>query len=132
MSGAILPGALATKPLSSAGIGSAARASGLASRANMMTMAANPSAAGQPGRLPLHLPRPLLPWADQRRAMTASPPDTDRSNRLWGGRFARGPAAIMERINASIGFDRVLFAQDIAASKAHSRMLVARGIIGQA
>ena len=50
-------------------------------------------------------------------------------NRLWGGRFARGPAAIMERINASIGFDRRLYAQDIAASKAHCQMLVRQSII---
>jgi argininosuccinate lyase len=64
--------------------------------------------------------------------MTASPTSDDASNQLWGGRFARGPAAIMERINASIGFDRALFAQDIAASKAHASMLAAKGIIGQA
>jgi argininosuccinate lyase len=64
--------------------------------------------------------------------MTGSPPSVERSNQLWGGRFARGPAAIMERINASIGFDRLLYAQDIAASKAHASMLAARGIIGQA
>jgi len=64
--------------------------------------------------------------------MTGSPPSVERSNQLWGGRFTRGPAAIMERINASIGFDRLLYAQDIAASKAHAGMLAARGIIGQA
>jgi len=51
-------------------------------------------------------------------------------NRLWGGRFDEGPAAIMEEINASIDFDRKLFRQDIAASKAHARMLSTQGIIG--
>ncbi|MBV8169256.1 MAG: argininosuccinate lyase, partial [Alphaproteobacteria bacterium] len=51
------------------------------------------------------------------------------ANRLWGGRFARGPAAVMERINASIGFDRKMYAQDIAASKAHCQMLVRQNII---
>ena len=51
---------------------------------------------------------------------------------MWGGRFAAGPAEIMARINASIGFDRRLHAQDIAGSRAHCRMLVACGIIGQA
>ncbi|MEN3975198.1 argininosuccinate lyase [Emcibacter sp. SYSU 3D8] len=56
--------------------------------------------------------------------------DDNGSNKLWGGRFAGGPAAIMERINASIGFDRKLYAQDIAASKAHCAMLVATDIIG--
>jgi len=48
---------------------------------------------------------------------------------MWGGRFAAGPSAIMERINASVDFDQRLFAQDIAGSKAHARMLVAQGII---
>jgi argininosuccinate lyase len=46
------------------------------------------------------------------------------SNTMWGGRYAAGPAQIMERINASIDFDRRLYAQDIAGSKAHCRMLV--------
>ncbi len=58
--------------------------------------------------------------------------DENGSNKLWGGRFAGGPAAIMERINASIGFDRKLHAQDIAASKAHCAMLAATGIIAPA
>ena len=48
---------------------------------------------------------------------------------MWGGRFAAGPAAVMEQINASIGFDRRFYAQDIAASKAHAAMLVQQGII---
>ncbi len=48
---------------------------------------------------------------------------------MWGGRFAGGPAEIMERINVSIDFDRHLYAQDIAASKAHAAMLAATGII---
>src|SRR5882724_4968083 len=51
------------------------------------------------------------------------------ANRMWGGRFAAGPAAVMEQINASIGFDRRFYAQDIAASKAHAAMLVRQGII---
>ena len=51
---------------------------------------------------------------------------------MWGGRFQSGPDAIMEEINASIGFDRRLFAQDIAASKAHAAMLAKQGIIGKA
>ncbi len=50
-------------------------------------------------------------------------------NTLWGGRFAAGPAAVMERINASIGFDRRLAAQDIAGSMAHAGMLAKQGII---
>jgi len=52
-----------------------------------------------------------------------------KSNTMWGGRFAAGPSAIMEEINASIGFDWRLYAQDIAGSKAHAEMLAAQGII---
>ena len=48
---------------------------------------------------------------------------------MWGGRFASGPGAIMEEINASIDFDRHLYRQDIAASKAHADMLGKQGII---
>ncbi|MBK8907254.1 MAG: argininosuccinate lyase [Rhodospirillales bacterium] len=51
---------------------------------------------------------------------------------IWGGRFASGPAAIMEEINASVDFDRRLFAHDIAGSKAHCTMLVRQGIISEA
>ncbi|MGV6850366.1 MAG: argininosuccinate lyase [Marinibacterium sp.] len=52
-----------------------------------------------------------------------------KSNQMWGGRFADGPHAIMEAINASIGFDRRLAAQDIAGSRAHAAMLAATGIL---
>ncbi len=48
---------------------------------------------------------------------------------MWGGRFAAGPDAIMEAINASIGFDQRLAAQDIEGSRAHAAMLAATGII---
>jgi len=59
-----------------------------------------------------------------------SPNDTSKpANVQWGGRFAAGPSQVMERINASIGFDRRLFAQDIAGSRAHVRMLIAQGIL---
>ncbi|EHK57991.1 argininosuccinate lyase [Allomesorhizobium alhagi] len=55
--------------------------------------------------------------------------DKKASNAMWGGRFASGPAAIMEAINASIGFDKKLYAQDIRGSIAHSEMLSETGII---
>jgi argininosuccinate lyase len=55
--------------------------------------------------------------------------DEKTSNRMWGGRFATGPAAIMEAINASIGFDRKLYRQDIEGSLAHAAMLAEKGII---
>ena len=51
------------------------------------------------------------------------------SNKMWGGRFATGPDAIMEEINASIGFDYRLAAQDIRGSKAHVAMLAETGIV---
>src|SRR5213595_443821 len=51
------------------------------------------------------------------------------SNKMWGGRFTGRPDAIMEEINVSIDVDRHLYAQDIAASKAHAAMLAAQGII---
>lgn len=55
--------------------------------------------------------------------------DKKASNQMWGGRFASGPAAIMEAINASIGFDKKLYSQDIRGSIAHSEMLAEKGII---
>ncbi|MEZ5756033.1 MAG: argininosuccinate lyase [Paracoccaceae bacterium] len=60
--------------------------------------------------------------------MSASP-DTRSANQMWGGRFAEGPDAIMTAINASIGFDKRLYAQDIAGSRAHAAMLAATGIL---
>ncbi|MFB2594913.1 argininosuccinate lyase [Paracoccus sp. p4-l81] len=54
------------------------------------------------------------------------------SNSMWGGRFAAGPDAIMEAINASIGFDKRLYAQDIRGSRAHAAMLAAQGILTEA
>jgi argininosuccinate lyase len=51
------------------------------------------------------------------------------ANKMWGGRFAEGPAAIMGEINASISFDKRLFAEDIMGSKAHAQMLAKQGII---
>jgi argininosuccinate lyase len=51
------------------------------------------------------------------------------SNKMWGGRFSERPDEIMEEINVSIDVDRHLFAQDIAASKAHAAMLATQGII---
>jgi argininosuccinate lyase len=54
---------------------------------------------------------------------------TDKTNAMWGGRFAAGPDAIMQAINASIAFDQRLYAQDIAGSRAHAAMLAAQGIV---
>jgi argininosuccinate lyase len=54
------------------------------------------------------------------------------TNKMWGGRFQSGPDAIMQEINASIGFDKRLFRQDIAGSKAHAAMLAKQGILSKA
>ncbi len=58
--------------------------------------------------------------------------DPQSPSSIWGGRFASGPAAVMQEINASIGFDKRLYRQDIAGSKAHAAMLAACGIISEA
>jgi argininosuccinate lyase len=58
----------------------------------------------------------------------ANPP-AHPTNPMWGGRFDGGPAAIMRRINASIDFDKRLYAEDIAGSLAHCAMLVAQHIV---
>ena len=63
--------------------------------------------------------------------LTNSPPPATAAsaNQQWGGRFAAGPAAVMQDINASIGFDQKLWRQDIAGSLAHAAMLTRCGII---
>ena len=48
---------------------------------------------------------------------------------MWGGRFAEGPAAVMREINASIGFDKRMWRQDIQGSRAHAAMLARQGIL---
>ena len=53
------------------------------------------------------------------------------SNKMWGGRFEGGPAKIMEEITPSIDFDKRLAEQDLAGSRAHTRMLAAQGIIAK-
>ena len=58
--------------------------------------------------------------------------DTKNSNSMWGGRFAEGPSAIMREINASIPFDKALWREDIAGSRAHVSMLAQQGIVSEA
>src|SRR5947209_6314706 len=64
------------------------------------------------------------------------PPGADRQpakgQSLWGGRFEAKPAELMQAINVSIGFDKRLWAQDLAGSRAHAAMLKAQGIISAA
>ena len=51
------------------------------------------------------------------------------AGRLWGGRFGAGSAEAFDRLNSSLAVDRRLWPQDLAASRAHARMLGAQGII---
>ena len=68
---------------------------------------------------------PAVPAAPETAASNAP-------NRMWGGRFATSPDAVMEAINASIDFDRRLYAEDIEGSIAHVTMLARQGIVSQA
>ena len=54
------------------------------------------------------------------------------SKKTWGGRFKQQTDEALERFNASIAFDRRLYAQDIEGSKAHCRMLAKQGILTKA
>ena len=63
---------------------------------------------------------------------TPDPRRNEPANQQWGGRFAAGPSAIMQEINASIGFDRKLWRQDIRGSLAHAAMLAQIGLISGA
>ncbi|MEM7569455.1 MAG: argininosuccinate lyase [Pseudomonadota bacterium] len=60
-----------------------------------------------------------------------SPPPETSSTRssMWGGRFAAGPDAVMQAINASIDFDKRFWREDLTASRAHCRMLADQGIL---
>ena len=83
-----------------------------------------------PEPFPLNDTSPPGPHAETSRptALGQQPP----ANLQWGGRFAAGPAAIMEDINASIDFDRKLWRQDIRGSLAHAAMLGKIGVISGA
>jgi argininosuccinate lyase len=57
--------------------------------------------------------------------------EDNMGNEMWGGRFANGPAVILEEINASISFDKTLAPQDIRGSKAHAAMLGKVGLLNE-
>jgi len=61
--------------------------------------------------------------------MSDTPSAANQGQSLWGGRFSAKPADIMQAINVSIGVDKRLWAQDLAGSRAHCRMLAQQGII---
>ncbi|HEY0600934.1 argininosuccinate lyase, partial [Brevundimonas sp.] len=60
---------------------------------------------------------------------TVKPSPNAEGQDMWGGRFSARPADIMQAINVSIGVDRRLWAQDLAGSRAHCRMLAKQGIL---
>jgi len=57
--------------------------------------------------------------------------NTTKTSSIWGGRFEGGVSSVMERINASISFDKALYRQDITGSKAHAAMLTRQGILSE-
>jgi argininosuccinate lyase len=74
-----------------------------------------------------------IPFVSQTPDPRYAPRDDQRNaeaNQQWGGRFAAGPAVVMQEINASIGFDKKLWRQDIRGSLAHAAMLAKVGVIG--
>ena len=79
---------------------------------------------------------PKTPVKTPLEAPESNPPATGPraggARALWGGHFAAAPADIMAQINASVDFDRRLYAQDIEASRAHCRMLVKCSILSEA
>src|SRR6202030_3549514 len=91
------------------------------------TTAAEPSIEAISAPAATHRRRPPMTRLKPRPA--GDGPAVPPPNRMWGGRFAGGPAAVMRRINASIDIDRRLYAEDIAGSLAHCAMLVAQRIL---
>src|SRR5438309_261605 len=132
----------------SAGPASTARSHPCGSTSTVAGMPLRPHCArSRPSRIPPRA-RPRLPPLQRKpigRADESAPAVVHRlgyssalpingramSNKMWGGRFGAEPDAIMEEINASIGVDRALYPQDIAASKAHAEMLARQGIISR-
>jgi argininosuccinate lyase len=56
-------------------------------------------------------------------------PQSDRPNRLWGGRFESEPADALARLSVSTHFDWRLAPYDLLASRAHARVLHKAGLL---
>lgn len=84
-----------------------------------------PPAITAKANAPIRTPFPDPPMPDSKPPAAA--PSSGQT--LWGGRFSAKPAEIMQAINVSIGVDQRLWAQDLRGSRAHCRMLIARGIV---
>ena len=50
---------------------------------------------------------------------------------LWSGRFTENVSEFTQRFGASLPVDKALYAQDIAGSKAHAKMLATVGVISE-
>lgn len=59
-------------------------------------------------------------------------PDMGARGELWHGRFAGGPSEALQALNDSLRFDRRMFREDIAGSRAHARMLTDVGLLNSA
>lgn len=71
--------------------------------------------------------------ADSKKISKASKKNKSSSaNQMWGGQFTHSPSELMAKINVSIGFDKLLYKQDIAGSIAHANMLARQKIINAA
>ena len=53
------------------------------------------------------------------------------SEKLWGGRFSKTTDEMINEFQASIGFDRRMYREDIAGSLAHAAMLAKVGILSE-
>ena len=74
-------------------------------------------------------PRLGRPDAEGPLSLMSDSGSDPKGQKLWGGRFAAKPDALMQAINVSIGFDKRLAAQDLAGSRAHCAMLAKQGVI---
>lgn len=57
--------------------------------------------------------------------------DGKSASSTWGGRFSEAMDSLVEEYTQSVSFDQELWAEDIAGSKAHARMLARQGLIGE-
>lgn len=97
-------------------------------------MSSGLSVAGRPSshhpQLTTRYPQRTLGYCGlQSQELDPTSTGKDGMNKIWGGRFQKGPEEILDRFNASLPFDQRLYAQDIEGSMAHCRMLARQGII---
>ena len=57
--------------------------------------------------------------------------ENKNNSKIWDGRFSSNTSDLMEEFNSSIQFDKILYAEDIEGSIAHSEMLSKQKIISE-